>query len=97
MLKLKALAPTHQIHTAHSVQSIAESRRRPGPPTLLTTSNVALELNSVNGASVTPVQLPGMLYLAALSLPLTLIDLKSFKNSSIPSRVLTSVSTLDNL
>jgi len=30
MLKLKALAPTHQIHTAHSVQSIAESRRRPG-------------------------------------------------------------------
>jgi len=50
-----------------------------GPPTLMTTSNVALELNSVNGASrVTLVQLPGISYLTALSLPLTLIDLKIF-------------------
>ena len=47
-------------------------------PTLLTTSNVALELKSVNGASVTLVQLPGIPYLTALSLPLTLIDLKVF-------------------
>jgi len=47
-------------------------------PTLLTTSNVALDLNSVNGASVTLVQLPGIPYLTALSLPLTLIDLKVF-------------------
>ena len=47
-------------------------------PTLLTTSNVALELKSVNGASVTLVQLPLIPYLTALDLPLTLIDLKVF-------------------
>jgi len=39
-----------------------------------TITNVALELNSVNGALVTLVQLPGIPYLRALSLPLTLID-----------------------
>ena len=47
-------------------------------PTLLTTSNVALELKSVNGASVMLVQLPLIPYLTALDLPLTLIDLKVF-------------------
>ena len=45
-----------------------------GPPTLLTTSNIALELNSVNGALVTLVQLPGIIYLTEFSLPLTLTD-----------------------
>jgi len=49
-----------------------------GPPTPLTTSNVALELNSVNVASVTLVQLPGIPYLTSLSLPLTLIGLEIF-------------------
>jgi len=39
-----------------------------------TITNVALELNSVNGALVTLLQLPGIPYLRALSLPLTLID-----------------------
>jgi len=46
-----------------------------GPPT---TSNVALERNLVNVASVTLVQLPGIPYQTVLSLPLTLIDLNIF-------------------
>jgi len=50
-----------------------------GSPTPLTTSNVALELNSVNGASVTLVQLPDISYLTVLSLPLTPIDFKIFQ------------------
>jgi len=49
-----------------------------GPPTLLTTSNVSLELNLVNGASVMLVQLLGIPYLTALSLRLTLVDFKIF-------------------
>jgi len=46
-----------------------------GPPTPLTTSNVALELNSVNIASVTLVQLPGILYLIlSLRFPCNVFD-----------------------
>ena len=43
------------VYLVQSVQLIAESSRRPGlrSPTPLTTSNVALELNLVNVASVT--------------------------------------------
>jgi len=44
----------------------------------LTTSNVALELNLVNVASVTLVQLPGVPYLTVLGSPLTPIDFKVF-------------------
>jgi len=43
-----------------------------GRPELISTT-----LNLVNVASVTLVQLPGILYLTILSLPLTLIDLKT--------------------
>ena len=63
-------------YLVHSVQSIAESSRRPGlrsaDPTPLTTSDVALELNLVNGASVMLVQPPGIPYLTVLGLPLML-------------------------
>jgi len=79
----------HQIHTghapqylAHSVQLIAESSRWSGLSsidTVLTTSNVALERNLVNVASVMLVQLPGTPYLSVLSLPLTPIDFKILK------------------
>jgi len=71
----------HQIHTgrtwqylAHSVQLTAESSHRPGL-TPLTTSNITLELNLVNVASVTVVKLPGTPYPTVLSLPLTPTDL----------------------
>ena len=46
----------------------------------------------MNVASVTLVQLPGIPYLTVLSLPLTPIDLKHFKNSFLSPRVLTFVS-----
>jgi len=77
----------HQIHTgrapqylAHSVRSVAESSRRPGLRSANTADYInrrtaALELNLSNVASVTLVQLPGIPYLTALSLSLTLIDL----------------------
>jgi len=58
----------------------------------LTTSYIALELNLVNVASVTLVQLPGIPYLTVLSLPLTPIVLKSYKNSPLSPRVLIFVS-----
>jgi len=85
--KYKLCALMHQIHTgrapqylAHSVRSVAESSRRPGLRSANTADYInrrtaALELNLSNVASVTLVQLPGIPYLTALSLSLTLIDL----------------------
>jgi len=82
----------HQIHTmrapqylAHSVQLIAESSRRPGLGSKipLTTSNVAVELNLVNVASVTLIQLPRIPHLTVLSYILTRSILKLVYSSCI--------------
>ena len=53
---------------------VIESSRRPGLRSA-DTSNVALELNLVNVASFTQVQLPGILYLTKFT-----IDTNRFKN-----------------
>ena len=84
-IKYKLCALMHQIHTGRapqylvdSVQSFAESSRRPGLRSANTadygTSNAALVRSLVNVASVMLVQLPGTLYLPALSSLLTPID-----------------------
>ena len=54
--------------------NVIESSRRPGLRSA-DTSNVALELNLVNVASFTQVQLPGILYLTKFT-----IDTNRFKN-----------------